>query len=64
MSPEEKLMLAVKHALRIERAHLMDLQEQGEQDESMAVSATRYNIKIYREALEYHKLFKKDEKTE
>lgn len=55
MTPADKLILAVKHALRIETAHLMYLQDAGEQDDGIAMSAARHNIGIYREALDYHK---------
>lgn len=60
MNPIDKLLLAVKHALRVEQAHLLDLTEGGEQEDSMAVQATRHNIGIYRDALtEYEKSKKK-----
>jgi hypothetical protein len=47
----EGLLLAVKHALRVERGHLDDLLREGWGRESLPVAAAEFNISMYRLAI-------------
>ena len=55
MKAAENLLLAVEHALRVERGHLQDLREDGWNDESLPVTASEFNISMYRLAIEAYK---------